>query len=568
MTDTTGKLTSRDRFEDFLRFGVLPFAFLGLMLVFPNELMLLFAVVAFPIFTLLAAPKRFLPGKDLSLGGIPVVSMLSLSLLFGHLTYVQLQKKFQNDLYEATAGVDILGDLCARVPGLVQAHCIGPELSLTNEENSDAKRSALSDMAIWSLLRDAGILKENDFPDPSFFDRAEEIDRPTALTVNFLRDPSRRSETSYGLILALTSPCGFPASPDDEREQARATERALAFTFADLQSHRLSAKDVRMAGDGAIEKLAEDRGLRLYEFSPKKLVNIASQTDAFRNLRDLERLAIPKPWRDEEVLTALLASGDTFSLDSSVTDRTYIALQTGAQPSSVASYEAGRVDADGNFSTTCTALLERARDTELTTGIPGTGAGSRGGTSFEIDEPQELFEALLQREALALYAVGRLRTADSIRDERFWLTLVTGYEQYAMIFLFIFGLFIALFRIVSLGIAWLERDLWFTTGTPKPGDMIFLLRSSRWPIKLIAAILPGIGFIGTVRGIMLSLTGADQIVWATTVNERSAAISALSTDLGLAFATTLIALLLGVILSLLLAVEQRVSEVAVAASVR
>ncbi len=84
--------------------------------------------------------------------------------------------------------------------------------------------------------------------------------------------------------------------------------------------------------------------------------------------------------------------------------------------------------------------------------------------------------------------------------------------------------------------------------------------SSRWPIRLAVAILRAIGFIGTVRGIMLSLNGADAIVWAETVNERSTAISSLSADLGLAFATTLLALLGSALLTLLMAFEMAFGE--------
>ncbi|MDJ0933357.1 hypothetical protein [Breoghania sp.] len=86
------------------------------------------------------------------------------------------------------------------------------------------------------------------------------------------------------------------------------------------------------------------------------------------------------------------------------------------------------------------------------------------------------------------------------------------------------------------------------------------LSSSHWPVRIATAVPPAIGFVGTVRGIMLSLSGADEIVWAETVNERSTAISALSADLGLAFATMLIALLAGIVLTILTAVEMALGE--------
>ncbi len=57
------------------------------------------------------------------------------------------------------------------------------------------------------------------------------------------------------------------------------------------------------------------------------------------------------------------------------------------------------------------------------------------------------------------------------------------------------------------------------------------------------------GFVGTVRGILESLSSADAIVWAANRAERAFAIGELSGELGLAFATTLVALLSGIIIS-------------------
>lgn len=87
--------------------------------------------------------------------------------------------------------------------------------------------------------------------------------------------------------------------------------------------------------------------------------------------------------------------------------------------------------------------------------------------------------------------------------------------------------------------------------------------TARWPMRLAITTLPAIGFIGTVRGIMKSLTGADSIVWATTSSERAQAINALSADLGLAFATTMLALIFGIFLSILSAIEIRLFERAI-----
>lgn len=74
-------------------------------------------------------------------------------------------------------------------------------------------------------------------------------------------------------------------------------------------------------------------------------------------------------------------------------------------------------------------------------------------------------------------------------------------------------------------------------------------RSSRWIIRWIARALPAVGFIGTVRGISAALSSADSIVRAQTAAEQAAAITAVAGTLGIAFTTTLIALLFGLITS-------------------
>ena len=74
---------------------------------------------------------------------------------------------------------------------------------------------------------------------------------------------------------------------------------------------------------------------------------------------------------------------------------------------------------------------------------------------------------------------------------------------------------------------------------------------SRWIINWAAVTLPAVGFIGTVRGMLLALGNADSIVRATTPAAQAAAITNVATSLSLAFTTTLVALFLGLIITLL-----------------
>jgi hypothetical protein len=88
-------------------------------------------------------------------------------------------------------------------------------------------------------------------------------------------------------------------------------------------------------------------------------------------------------------------------------------------------------------------------------------------------------------------------------------------------------------------------------------DQLYL---SRWAIRWSTRIIPAIGFIGTVRGILYALPGTDNIVWAASRAERASAIGIVATDLGLAFATTFMALVVGVLLSWLNDLEMTEEE--------
>ena len=70
-------------------------------------------------------------------------------------------------------------------------------------------------------------------------------------------------------------------------------------------------------------------------------------------------------------------------------------------------------------------------------------------------------------------------------------------------------------------------------------------------MRWIAQALPAVGFIGTVRGISAGLGSADAIVRAENVIGQAAAINQVAGSLGVAFTTTLIALVFGLALGIL-----------------
>ncbi|RWB35805.1 MAG: hypothetical protein EOQ41_03060 [Mesorhizobium sp.] len=73
---------------------------------------------------------------------------------------------------------------------------------------------------------------------------------------------------------------------------------------------------------------------------------------------------------------------------------------------------------------------------------------------------------------------------------------------------------------------------------------------SGWLLRYASRALPAIGFIGTVRGIMLALPAAQNL-FGTTGPAQIAALNGVIEPLGLAFATTLIALVGGLVTALI-----------------
>lgn len=220
-------------------------------------------------------------------------------------------------------------------------------------------------------------------------------------------------------------------------------------------------------------------------------------------------------------------------------------------------------------------------------------AGEGGCELISLEEPAKDQMALLYIERLLVWGIGQVRTSSEYRRAAYLLTLFTGPEQFFIFFIGIFASVLSLLRMAAatsmkhISDMMISRDVNFIASsdrgilellsragqqarTMSPGgrgywkdQLMDQVLSARWPMRLAITTLPAIGFIGTVRGIMNSLSGADSIVWASTSSERAQAINALSADLGLAFATTMLALLFGIGLSFLSAIEMRMFERAI-----
>ena len=84
--------------------------------------------------------------------------------------------------------------------------------------------------------------------------------------------------------------------------------------------------------------------------------------------------------------------------------------------------------------------------------------------------------------------------------------------------------------------------------TQTEADAIY---NSGWLIRLLLGVLPAVGFLGTVLGIMSALADVDAISRVPPGPQQAVEVSFVAGTLGLAFATTAIALFAGLVLRFL-----------------
>jgi biopolymer transport protein ExbB/TolQ len=86
-----------------------------------------------------------------------------------------------------------------------------------------------------------------------------------------------------------------------------------------------------------------------------------------------------------------------------------------------------------------------------------------------------------------------------------------------------------------------------------------LMSQGAW-VRFVVFAIPAIGFVGTVLGISQALGDADKVLSEPTDTLKIAAIQAMTTKLAVAFDTTLVSLLLGIVLNLLVESAGRLQE--------
>ncbi|UWR60189.1 MotA/TolQ/ExbB proton channel family protein [Phaeobacter inhibens] len=368
----------------------------------------------------------------------------------------------------------------------------------------DDKRARPNGDLIWNILLDAAVINTDTVSSPAELEAAAQDDPALDNTLAFFGKPERQTESGIGFLIALSRAICRDASTNDV-----GYPEAIAYHIAGLY--------------------------------PRAWERPNLEADAARSLRF--RFTQPSSITDAEIVEALVLKSRS-------------SLGHGYQ-----------ID---------TAALSNCN--------------LKFGTSnVEEVDPIDLWNAHDQLEQLMIWGIGQIRTTSEYRSAVFKLTLVTGPEQFLIFFVGYLAFLLTLIRLWAGGrmitlsrrivdsnartdrieddvlglltsVAKAVRDQSPNAKSYWKEQVLERVASARWPVRLAVSILPAIGFIGTVRGIMNSLTGADSIVWATTSAERAQAISGLSADLGLAFATTMLALSFGIVLSVIAALELRFLE--------
>ncbi len=454
------------------------------------------------------------------------------ALFLGLALYGTLQVGLQKRMTKAVLNANIIEDFCKRKAGLEDDICVD---RWGNGEDSD--------QLIWSIMLDAKIIDPTQVGNPSQLSQLATIDRSANAVADFLRRQQATTVSNgLDLLIATTEICASSFNQINADLQDTVDPTMYKAGLKNISAAYLAGsyaedyENLSIAVSDADEDfvplsyvppkpmlLRRDPDGLTYGWTPKAIQERHEGID-HRTFGESFRLSLPRSVTDSEVVSMLLAMG-------------------GSYDEQLNGYKVAN-------RSSCSHLASLENATE-----------------------RDYFNAFRNFEQLAMYLGGLIKINTTVRTARNAQTIVTGPEQLIIMVLGVYGLLLGLTRLLLVnctvvsGINYLYPSPLHVTPQMvseakfEERDQAFdKLASAKWPMRLVMTLLPAIGFVGTVRGIMNSLSGADQIIWAANANERSAAISALSGDLGLAFATTMLALIFGVGLSIISAQEGRTSE--------
>ncbi|MFN7265190.1 MAG: MotA/TolQ/ExbB proton channel family protein [Phenylobacterium sp.] len=504
-------------------------------------------LLAMPVW---ASSRWRIAGDFFVASGLAMLFMLIiaafLAIYIGDRAYRNLQLYYQTQMLRAVAEADVIHDTCRRRSDIFWEECATP-----------AERGEMSNRFVWAMLVSADVIDPLSvaLPTKTQLDQLTGSDAGAAVVAAWLRNQDRARLTGVPLLIAVSEFC---ESSDGDPAKAPALSGIVTASLADIYEPLPGGED-----------WLKPELIRAMGLSPP--ASLAAREPAQPG----------GTWPAPADLRAELGASGTTVLD----ERRAKAWQALVGTANVAVNEPDPIEAFLGDSVGRRAVPDQIGDADVVATLFALGGLiDRGTNNFRTlfdqcqlseltkDLGEDQKEALVANlEKLALFIAGQIRISPEVKRARFWVSVYTGHEQRLIFIMATFGLIVVMSRIAMFLVSTVITSFSRRPAALSPFDRRPItaaerdnefdrLASSRWPIRIAVAILPAIGFIGTVRGIMLSLSGADAIVWAETVNQRSAAISGLSADLGLAFATTLLALLFGALLTILVAIEMALGE--------
>ena len=482
--------------------------------------------------------RRALFGPDLALNLFGNVLTLVVSLGLGLYAYNELQFHYARALIDRIVAVDGIEDFCRESDGLDPASCAA--------SGEEGRRS--SDQLIWSLFVEAGIIELTDAETPADLSDSLGGNYAARELESFLKSEEVRTLSTIPLVISLTRKMCI--NRNTRVPEIGFLARSIAWILAGTYANQPGTGSFFGPTPSVVDLMTAPRQKSLSDEAWSQLLEDLRNDAALRQQTDL-RLAPSTTIADAEVIS-------------------FLTRLSQAQYGKANDNDTGDSDLGYRYGPGASDVCTEAKDAAT---------------------PREAYLRMQAFSEMAFYLLGRISSNPDVRSATTDLTYWTGYEQLGLIAIGIYAVIVIALRwFGSLATARGARLVDGKPGAPSWGPGLWLrqyverwllprahendpgrraywkdqladeLESGRWPIRLSVATLPAIGFIGTVRGILGSLSNADQIVWANTVSERADAITVLAANLGLAFATTMIALLMGVAISVLSALETRYEQ--------
>ena len=488
-------------------------------------------------------------GSSFEVRGLFVFMLSVVSLCVAALVYWSAQSKMQDDLVTAYRKADVVSAFCDNHVAFDREAC--------------GKTDKMSWSQVHALLVESGVINMSEFETAFELDEAMTKFEPRQGETAGIASEDEFGWEYYELVEAL--------------RQTGGVESALQIIYR-LSGEQCVSRQTGITPEDRAKQFTDDLAFLLADAvgGPELLISSRRCERARKRLillgsREDHSSAPEKPSTIRDPGQGL--SGFRFSTARCVSDKqilTALGIKSTAVLSSSVEFAQVR-EQDGEQLTVAVPigydLSNRCTDAgELETGEVHEGDPDLSISTTLKQKRHEAFTEVQQ------YLLGLTHALPDVREAKKWANAVRGPEHIGILSLGLFVVFTLAIRMVVMRVGvrrvrngkksgclteqWRElaRDL--ARGGDAADRRVDAVVRGRTLVRWAVATVPAIGFIGTVRGILNALAQAGDVVWAGDRLGRADAIGQLAGELGLAFSTTLFALVVGVLLGLLMALAR------------